>query len=485
MKFKLIITVSTLLFLISSCSRNPVTGKKELSFISKKQEIAMGQEYDPQIVAQFGLYKDDKLQKLVDRVGLSMAKNSHRPDLDYKFRILDSPVVNAFAVPGGYIYFTRGILAHFNNEAELAGVMGHEIGHITAKHSVKQMRNQTILQTLFVAGVIFSPEFAQVADVANQGIGLLFLRFSRAHERESDKLGVQYSTEQGYNANKMAEFFKTLERLGGGSGSLPQFLSTHPDPGQRYVTVNNYADTLQSRLGFPESQLKINRNGYLDLIDGIIVGEDPKQGYVENGKFYHPELLFEFQIPQSWQTNNSPSQVQLIPEGGKAVILFELEESKDLNTAANEFIQRNKINVIERNSTNVNGNQALAIVGEFKQQGQNGETTNLRLLTYLIKYNNLVYKFMGLSAEKDFNSYFGNFKNTMTSFKKLTDSYKINKLPTRIRIVSAKSTGTLESQLSAYDVDKGKYQELSLLNGMELKETIQAGMKFKILEERK
>jgi predicted Zn-dependent protease len=477
--------MTTLLFFITSCSRNPVTGKRELNFISKKQELAMGAEYDPQIIAQFGSYEDKNLQNLINRVGLSMAKNSHRPDLDYQFRILDSPVVNAFAVPGGYIYFTRGILAHFNNEAELAGVMGHEIGHITAKHSVKQLTNQTILQTLFVAGIIFSPEFAQLADLANQGIGLLFLRFSRANERESDKLGVQYSTEQGYNAHEMAEFFKTLERMGGEAGSLPQFLSTHPDPGQRYISVNNYTDTLQSRMNISSSQLKVNRNSYLDLIDGIIVGEDPKLGYVENDRFYHPELRLVFDIPQQWQTNNTPSQVQLIPESGKAVILFELEAGNDLNGAANIVIERNKINVIERNNTTVNGNQALAILGEFTQNSGNSQTTKLRILTYLIKYNNQIYKFIGLSADSDFNGYFGNFQNTMTSFKKLTDSSKINKLPTRLKIVSVKQTGSLKSVLDSYNTDQVDYEKLSLLNGMDLNETIKSGSKIKILEKKK
>jgi predicted Zn-dependent protease len=452
--------------------------------MTKSQEIAMGKEYDPQIVASYGLYDDKSLQNLINRLGQNMAKNSHRPALDYEFKILDSPVVNAFAVPGGYVYFTRGILAHFNNEAELAGVLGHEIGHITARHSAKQFSRQTMMQALFIGGLIFSPEFAQVADIANQGIGLLFLRFSRAHERESDKLGVQYSTEQGYDANKMAEFFKTLDRLSGDGGSLPQFLSTHPDPGQRYQKVNDYADTLQERSNL--TNLKVNRDGYLDMIDGLMVGEDPKQGYVEGGKFYHPELLFEFDIPDGWDTNNSPAQVQLIPEGGKAVILFELEPGNNLSSAANTVIERNKINVIEQNNTDVNGNQAIAILGEFTQEGQNGQPgTNLRIITYLIKYNNLIYKFIGLSAEEDFNNYFGKFQGTMNSFKKLTDQYKINKLPTRIKIVKAKRSGTLQSAFQAQGVDQADYKKLALLNGMELTSQITSGMKFKVLEMKK
>ncbi len=471
------------LITITSCTRNPVTGKREIVLMSKSQELAMGQQYDPEIIKQYGLYDNKILQNLLDTKGKEMGKISHRPEIDYKFRLLDSPVVNAFAVPGGYVYFTRGIMAHFNNEAEMAGVLGHEIGHITARHSAKQYSRQTMIQALYVGGLIFSPQFRNFADLANQGMGLLFLRFSRAHERQSDQLGVEYSTDIGYNSHKMAEFFGTLEKLSSQSGSLPQFLSTHPDPGDRYRVVNEYTDTMQQRKNVTDTNLKVNRDSYLSLIDGLLFGNDPKQGFVENDKFYHPELLFEFEIPKTWTTNNTPSQVQLIPEGGKSVILFELEAGSDLNTAANAVIERNKITVIEQNSTTVNGNQALAIIGEFKQAGQNGqEGADLRLLTYLIKYNNQIFKFIGLAAKADFNSYFGNFQNTMTSFKKLTDQSKINKLPERIKIVSVKKTGSLQSALADYSINANKYEELSILNGMELNETIQSGTKFKILE---
>src|SRR5690606_30412708 len=130
-----------MILLADSCAKNPVTGKNELMLLSKEQEIAMGKQSDPDIVAFFGIYQDEKLQNFIDVKGEAMAAVSHRPDLPYEFKIVDSPVVNAFAVPGGYVYFTRGIMAHFNNEAEFAGVLGHEIGHITARHSAKQYSN--------------------------------------------------------------------------------------------------------------------------------------------------------------------------------------------------------------------------------------------------------------------------------------------------------------------------------------------------------
>ena len=207
--------------LLDSCAKNPVTGKSELMLMSKDQEIAMGKQSDPEIVAFFGLYQDEKLQNFIKQKGKEMATVSHRPDLPYEFKVVDSPVVNAFAVPGGFVYFTRGIMAHFNNEAEFAGVLGHEIGHITARHSAKQYSRAMLGQVGLVAGSIISPEFAQFADVAQQGLQLLFLKFGRDAESQSDKLGVEYSTKIGYDATEMADFFQTLDRLSSQSGSVP------------------------------------------------------------------------------------------------------------------------------------------------------------------------------------------------------------------------------------------------------------------------
>ena len=200
-------SILIVLLLLDSCAKNPVTGKTEFMLMSKEQEIAMGQQSDPEIVAFFGIYQDEQLQRFIDQKGEAMAAISHRPDLPFEFKIVDSPVVNAFAVPGGFVYFTRGIMAHFNNEAEFAGVLGHEIGHITARHSAKQYSNAMLGQLGLVAGTIISPEFAQFADIAQQGLQLLFLKFGRDAESQSDKLGVQYSTQIGYDAAEMADLF--------------------------------------------------------------------------------------------------------------------------------------------------------------------------------------------------------------------------------------------------------------------------------------
>jgi predicted Zn-dependent protease len=285
-KFIHIMAMMMAWLVLGSCAKNPVTGKRDLMLLSEGQEVAMGKQSDPEIVKFFGLYEDKDLQQFIDEKGQQMADISHRKNLDYEFKIVDSPVVNAFAVPGGYVYFTRGIMAHFNNEAEFAGVLGHEIGHIAARHSAKQYSNAMLAQLGLVAGAALSPEFAQFADLAQNGIGLLFLKFGRDAESQSDKLGVEYSTKIKYDAKQMASFFQTLERLQGQGGEeVPTFLSTHPDPADREVKVAKLADDWKRKT--KSETLKVNRDSYLRMIDGIDYGEDPKQGFVEQHVFYH------------------------------------------------------------------------------------------------------------------------------------------------------------------------------------------------------
>ncbi len=318
--------LATAIFLCNKCAKNPVTGNRQLVLMSEAQEIEMGKSADPQILQQYGLYPDSALQRFITAKGKEMAAISHRPNLDYQFRIVDSDILNAFAVPGGYVYFTRGIMAHFNNEAEFAGVLGHEIGHIAARHSVAQQRNVLLGQLGLIAGIVIAPDLAQFAETASQGLGLLFLKFGRDAERESDKLGVEYSSKIGYDAHEMAGFFETLQRKSAETGSqeLPNFLSTHPNPGDRNKTVNKLASEWQQKNNLQNP--KVNRDTYLKRIEGLIYGEDPNQGFVENSVFYHPVLKLQFPIPNDWAFVNSPQSFQMAPKGGKAMMMLTLAQ---------------------------------------------------------------------------------------------------------------------------------------------------------------
>lgn len=479
-KYLLISCLSATFLLFNSCARNPVTGKRQVVFMSEEQEIAMGKEADPQIIAQYGLYEDADLQAFITQKGKEMGAISHRPNLDYQFRIVDSDILNAFAVPGGYVYFTRGIMAHFNNEAEFAGVLGHEIGHVTARHSVEQQRNQILGQVGILAGVVIAPQLSQFATAASQGLGLLFLKFGRDAERESDDLGVQYSTKIGYNAHEMADFFSTLQRQGerSGAGELPSFLSTHPDPGERLATVHELANKWQKDLN--ASNLKVNRDAYLRRIDGLIYGEDPRQGFRENNVFYHPTLKFQFATPTNWTYQNTPSQVVLLEPNGKAMMIFTLAPGSSLQEAANAGLQKYSLQARESQQTTVNGLPALAVVADQVTQQQ--PQASIRTLNYFIQYGGNVYHMIGVSGINDFNSYVQLFTSSMQSFREVTDPNILNRQPKRVRIKTAASATTLQQALRSNGVPDNKMEEYAILNGMKLTDQLPAGTLFKIVQ---
>ncbi|MBD0287349.1 MAG: M48 family metalloprotease [Flavisolibacter sp.] len=476
-KYTIISFLVTTVFLFNSCARNPVTGKRQVVLMSEEQELAMGKEADPQIVAQFGLYPDTALQSFITQKGKQMAAISHRPNINYEFKVVDSDILNAFAIPGGYVYFTRGIMAHFNNEAEFVGVLGHEIGHITARHSVAQQRNAILGQLGIIAGIVINPNLAQFADVASQGLGLLFLKFGRDAERESDRLGVEYSSKIGYDAQQMADFFHTLERKGAetGANEIPNFLSTHPNPGERNVTVSKLAAEWKQKLNLTNPQ--VGRNSYLRRIEGLIYGEDPRQGYLENNVFYHPALKFEFPVPVGWSYQNSPQQVQMAPKDGRAVMILMLAQGRSLQEAAGATMQQYRLQVQESREVTVNGLPAIAVVADQQQQ-QGGV---IRTLSYFIQYGGAIYHLIGVSMVNDFQNYVPYFTRTMQNFKELTDASKINKQPERIRIKTVRANSTLAQALREFNVPDRRMEEHALLNGMNLTDNITSGTLIKVI----
>lgn len=475
-----ILCIAILSLVIGGCSRNPVTGKRQMLFMSEKQEIALGQQSDPSITAAYGKYEDPKLQAFINEKGLEMAKISHRPNLNYEFKILDSPVVNAFAVPGGYVYFTRGIMAHFNNEAEFAGVLGHEIGHITARHSAIQQRNQLLGQIAFIGGVVVSEDFRRYAQQAQQGLGLIFKKFSRDHETQSDELGVEYSSAIGYDAVEMADFYMTLQRLTEKNGaSIPTFLSTHPNPANRFQKVKHQASELQKE---KPGQYLVNRNEYLQRIDGIIYGDDPKQGYFENNKFYHPELKFVFDVPQWWQKKNTPSNVQMAPKDGGALLTFSLANAQNAEQAANEFISKNKIQLLDSSRESMNGLRGYTIIGEQSNQNpQTGQSTALTILAYFVEYDSKIYYFTGVSNKANFGTHKSTFRNVMKSFAPLRDAKYLNRKPNIVRVQPVRNKSTLSVALRSYNMPSAMLEELAILNGMELTDVVTSGTLIKTI----
>lgn len=467
--------------LCSQCSRNPVTGKKQLVTMSTEQELAMGQEGDPQIIAQFGLYPDSAIQQYMRQQGQQMAAISHRNNIQYGFRVLNSDVINAFATPG-YVYFTRGIMAHFNDEAQFQGVLGHELGHIAARHTVIQQRNATLGQVGLIAGMVISPTFGRFAEQASQGLGLLLLKNSRDAEREADQLGVEYSTKTGYDATKMADFFNTLKRQGERAGqALPNLLSTHPDPGERNQTVAQLATEWKQKTGLTNP--KTNRETYLRRIEGMVYGVDPREGFLEGGIFYHPDLRFQFPVPQGWQYQNTPQQVQMADPNGKALMIFTLAQGSNLQQAASTTLQQYGLQALGSRETTVNGFPALAV--ESQQAAQQGQAQQqqqqpIRTLSYFIQQGQTIYHMIGVSSVADYGAFTNVFLASMQGFRSLTDASKINRKPERIRLRTTSAAATLEQTLRGYGIPQARLEEFAILNGLNLTDRVPAGTMIKV-----
>ena len=473
-----VLTVGFVIF--NQCAVNPVTGKKQVILMSESQEAAMGAEAHPQILGEYGEYPNAQLQEYLNNIGQRMAKVSHRPNLPFQFKVVDSDVVNAFAVPGGYVYFTRGILAHFNNEAQLAGVLGHEIGHVTARHGAQQQSKQMMGQVLFIGAMIASPKLAQFGEQLSQGMQLLFLKFGRDDESQSDELGVEYSSKIGFDARHMADFFATLNRLSGDAGDrLPTFMSTHPDPGDRNKKVKAMAIDYQQKN--PSQTYAVNRESYLKLIDGIVYGEDPKQGYVVSNVFYHPELRFQFPIPQGWKYQNSPQQFQMAAADGKAMMVMTLSGEKTPEAAAQAFATQYKLQVVDRKSTTINGLPAVIQVADQVAAAQQGQQAGpaVRIATTCILHDGKVYMIIGATEAANYRNYEGTFAITMKGFAPLTDPARINVKPEKVRINTVYNEGTLAEILRGFGMADARLKELSVLNGMELTERVARGTLIK------
>lgn len=468
--------ILSLFLLVVSCAVNPVTGEHELMLLSEADEIKLGKQTDGQIIKQYGIYQDHELSAYIDDLCQRLTKLSHRPNLPYECRILDASVVNAFAVPGGYMYYTRGILAYLNSEAELAGVMGHELGHITARHSAQQYSKAQLAQIGLGLGMALSETLRGFGELAQLGVQMLFLKFSRDNERQADDLGVEYSSKAGYDATQMANFFATLDRMHSSSdrSGLPSWFSTHPDPGDRLNTVRMRAREWQRQLG--PKNFEINRDNYLKGINGLVFGEDPREGFVENSIFYHPNLRFQFPVPANWKLKNTPSQVGMASPEKDAIIIFAIARASSPREAAQAFVQQSQPSVLRSGSVAVNGLPGYRLISQVRS-----EQGALGALSYFIQQDNRIYVFHGISPVGKFNAYGSVFESTMSQFKELTDPLKLEVVPARVRIRPALTAGSLRETLRAFGTPDDQLEQLALLNGKSLDDQISANTLLKVI----
>jgi predicted Zn-dependent protease len=323
----------TIVMVGTGCATNPVSGEKDFVLMSEDQELQVGQQYHQQVLKQMTVYEDPELQTYVNRIGQEIAEKSHRNELIYRFTVLDSPTVNAFALPGGYIYITRGILAYMNSEAHLAGVLGHEVGHVTARHAVRQHSTGTLLQILGAAAAVGTGSQA-VGDLSNMFGSALIRGYGRKMELEADRLGAEYLANTGYDPDEMMGVIGILKsqeqfeiQRAKEEGREPRgyhgVFATHPANDRRLQEVIGSAKNLPSSGTRSE-----RRDVFLRYLDGMVFGSGEAQGVLRGSDFYHRQLDFTVAFPPGWRVENQPDQLLAVSRGNDAVIRVTL---RDLN----------------------------------------------------------------------------------------------------------------------------------------------------------
>lgn len=460
--------VGALVALTATCATNPATGKRELSLVSESQEIQLGLDAAKTATAQMGVYPDSAVQRYVSSLGRQIAASGERPSLPWSFTVVDDPIVNAFALPGGPIFVSRGILTYMNSEAQLVSVLGHEVGHVTAKHSVSQLSKQQLFGGLLTVGMIVRPELQQYSGLASQGLGLLFLKYGRDDETQADELGFRYMTRIGYNPSEMGEMFKTLERTSGSSSrSTPEWLSTHPDPGNRIARTSERIAAAGTSIA---SATRIERNAFLRHVDGMIFGDDPRQGYFSGQSFLHPTLKFRFTFPTGWKMQNSASAVIGASSQGDAQISLEFAGNSAPSTALSQFLGQQGVAAGGTSTAAING--LPAAVGQFVASGSDG--TQLAGYVAFVQLDGTTYRLLAITPRQLIQSYDAAFRGTINSFARLTDPAALAVTPNKVSVVTVPRAMTL-TQFNTQYPSVVPLETIAIINGMEGGTMIPAG----------
>jgi predicted Zn-dependent protease len=417
---------------MAACATNPVTGRPQLALISESQEIQMGQQASQEVEASIGLVEDAALQAYVHGIGTALAARSERPNLPWHFRVVDDPTPNAFALPGGFIYVTRGLLSIMDSEAELASVLGHEIAHVTARHSVAMISRAQVAQIGLVLGQILLPQTQAIGGLAEGGLSLLFLSYSRDAERQADDLGFRYALAERYDVREMPDVFAALQRAGEveGRSPLPSWLATHPGPAERIVRIQQHLDTLT----VPLAGTRLGVNEFFGRIDGLTYGDDPRQGFFRGGLFLHPELQFQMEFPQGWRTQNMPQAVMAGSPRQDAMIQLTLAGG-GAQVAAQRFLNQQGVQAVRTTRETIGGSPA--VVSYFQAQTQQGQ---VRGIAGFIDFDGRTYQILSYSPAGGFAANEVAFQRTLTSFRRLTDPQALAARPNRIAAVRVPQT---------------------------------------------
>jgi predicted Zn-dependent protease len=422
---------AALLAFVTACATNPVTGQRQFTLMSEAQEIGIGRESDPQIKAEMGIYNDPELQKYVSDIGMRLARLSERPNLPWQFTVVDQPAVNAFAVPGGFIYLTRGILPFLADEAELAGVLGHEIGHVTARHSAQQYTRALGGQLLLTGVGVFVPAARPFGQISETALGLLFLKHGRDDELQSDQLGAKYEIAGGWDPEGVPGMLSTLGRLNEAAGErkgIPNFLSTHPEPLAR---VKEIQPTIQQLKAAQPGKLVTDRDALLRRIDGVIYGDNPEQGITRGSTFLHPPLRFRLDFPDQWQIANSPQQVVAKAPNADVFLVLQVV-TKPLGGSVQEIalanMQQAGFRAVQGERATIDGLEAF--IGGY--QGTIEGLGPVYSRAAHIAYDGKIYLIAGIVSADIFAQADPAFTATIRSFRRLSASEAESIRPNRV-----------------------------------------------------
>ena len=474
------------LAVLGGCATNPVTGGTDIVTMSEAQEIELGRKMHPQILQQYGRFDDEQLQQYVSEVGQRIAAKSHRSNLQYTFTVLDGDEVNAFALPGGYVYITRGIMAYLNSEAELAAVIGHEVGHVTARHSVKQQAGATAAGVgAMVVGILTGS--GDLANVANMAGGALISGYGRDMELEADKLGAEYLNRIGYEPEAMIDVVRLLKnqemlevQMARQENRKPRVyhgvFASHPDNDTRLQEVVKAAGKVQNAEDRPP-----NRDLYLSHINGLPVGDSRAQGVVRGSRFYHADLGITLAFPTGWIVDNQRTKVVAYTAAKDAVMAVSAEAPPP-GMAPKEFLGRmlQGVTTTEAEPLRVNNLDGYrAVVRSMTLPWGNQGPANVAV----VYYNNLAYIFQGFTRQAaGLSSFEPVFLSSVKTFRRLKDNEFTAAEPDRIRVIQASNQTKIEQLARKSPIKKYPAERLRLLNDLYPDKEPTPGQKLKIVE---
>jgi len=466
-----------LILSLSGCAVNPVTGKQDFVVLSEDQEIQMGREYNAQILRQYQIYEDEKIQNYVQSIGESLAKKSHRPNLIYRFTVLDSPEINAFALPGGYIYINRGLMAYMSSEEELAAVLGHEIGHVTARHSVRQYSQAQLMGVLSAAIEINSGRTA--GDLANLASGALLSGYGREMELEADDLGAQYIYQDGYSPQGMYDVLAVLKdqeiyskKVAKQRGIEPRnyhgVFASHPSNDKRLQEI---LDNVSQNFVKGTNKSKSN---YLAMIEGMVFGDSQQAGVTRGNEFFHGPLNLYLSSPENWEIINNANSLIFNAPFGEATLQVTLE---DLNfvESPEDYLKR-----FVRNTTDEEVLMIDGLSGFTAKTYRSGRTTRMAV----IFKDDKAYQFIAYLKDRDgdFSSYDLQFMNIIKSLRSLTEKELKYSQPLRIKTYKVRQGETYESIASTSSITLNAEDQLRLLNGDYPDKELAVGRVIKIVD---